>query len=214
MVGRDDRVLPAMIDRHAGADPRLRDIGRRGEQAVETRHALQVRAGAGEVEHAEAAEAEADRRHLRPVHLRLPPRHLQEMRHPRLQQRPVVTERAHQREALLPGRRAIASAIEIAAKGGVAERHQPRRILVVDMVEAEEIGEEQHAGSRLAAGHGGDEALQLEAVMRGQSRSLFHHDSGSQKGGKLKKAMIASTASAATVLSLGSAIALRPLTTA
>ena len=58
---RDHGVVPAVIGRDLDLDGTDSRQARRGEQAMEAGHALKRRPGAGQVEHAEAAEAEADR---------------------------------------------------------------------------------------------------------------------------------------------------------
>src|SRR5205085_2337755 len=102
--------------RDSRRDPGFGDVAGWSQQAVETRDAGKIRAGPGEIEHAEPAEAESDRGDAAGVDLGLDAGRIEQRRHPCLEQGALLAEGLHQREAFVAIGPALALAIEVAAE--------------------------------------------------------------------------------------------------
>jgi len=155
-VRRAEIVVPSVADEELGGDLRIGE-GRRVIDAVEGDARLDRPARAGEVQHALAARAEADRAAIVPVHAGQRLEFGQRVQHPAFHHGAVGHEAVQQLPRILHGRRPLALAIIVDHQHLVAERRQRLGLGEVPFLGAPEIGEKQQAGlaarSRVADEH-------------------------------------------------------------
>ncbi len=158
-----------------------------GKQAVEAGHARHIGAGAGKIEHAQPAEAKADRGDLGGIDLRLRTHRVEHAQQPVLQQGAVLAQRLHERHRRLTRGRPIALAVEIDAECGIAERHQLLGRRDILFLQAEDVGEDQDGGTRTVGAVRDQEAFEFGAHMAVADRPFLDpHSSCLQQFARLR----------------------------